>query len=147
MRQISWSNVVKCRQMSSSSRQGFRTAPICWNSPFSLTGPLRQSHCLFQDFRQGRTGRTRKNKFQGTVHCPKQNLYKGSVEGFRVCFEVLNLEQARHGHAGFAGRLERNKSVLNVFILCSFMFILWKGKLHEEVNILIFDFRACRPHF
>lgn len=43
--------------------------------------------------------------------------------------------------------LQRGRKETSQCRMGSFKSILRKGKLHVEVNILIFDFRACRPHF
>lgn len=147
MRQISWSNVVK-----SSSVQNCTTFGICISCffycffLFALRGPLRQSHCLYQDFGQGRQGRegTRKNKFQGTLHflhCPKicTRLPLKASE-FVLCYILNRQDMVMQALQG--GWKETSQCRMG-----SFMSILWKGKLHVEVNILIFDFRACRPHF
>lgn len=115
--------MVKCRQVVKRSELHH-----CWNLHF-LFFFLFFLFCLERTFaavslfvsglRTGPTGpighpEKQVSRDVALVALP-QNLYKASFEGFRVCF-VLHLEQVRHDHAGFAGRLERSKSVPNGFI-------------------------------
>ena len=70
-----------------------------------------------------------------------QNLYKAlKASEFVLCYILNRQDMVMQALQG--GWKETSQCRMG-----SFMSILWKGKLHVEVNILIFDFRACRPHF